>query len=644
MKKKKIVIIICILILLSCFIFNNKNMNKEDLKLVDSLITKQHIAEEKFKIKGYTFDNPNVILNPYEISPLTALIIFETENEEEVNITVKGKDDLSTFKYTFPKTKSHFIPVYGLYAEYENEIILTCGNKTKTVKIKTDKLPLNFIKPIKVNADKSKLTNDLYFFTPSSYGYTSAFDVNGDVRWYLTTFALWDNIRLKNGHMIVSTDRLVNRPYYTTGMREIDLLGKVYNEYSFDGGYHHDYFEMKNGNLLVLSNDFGNSEGTVEDIVIEIDRNNGKIVRKYDLKDNLNMNDAKSEGWINYDWLHLNSVWYDEKTNSIILSSRHKDAIISIDYDTGKLNWIIGDSTNWLDKYKKYFFKPIGDNFEWQWSQHAAMVTPEGYIFVLDNGNNKSKIKEKYVPAEHSYTRGVMYKINTTDMTIEQIWQYGKERGKEFYSPYISDVDYIDKNHYLIHSGGISYVNGKISNVPAGLVEGSEKYSDTVEILNDKVIFEIVFPSNLYRAEKLPLYNKTEFNLDKGKFIGKFSKTKTDKKSYIFKIKSNKIDKEYLENNIKLVKEEDRLMFSGTFKKCSEVSILLYKNFKIYTYDVVVSERPYTALCVDVFDDEVTDKGITVEKYINNKGLKGKYSIYIKIDDKLYNTEKNVKF
>ena len=31
-------------------------------------------------------------------------------------------------------------------------------------------------------------------------------------------------------------------------------------------------------------------------------------------------------------------------------------------------------------------------------------------------------------------------------MTIEQVWQYGKERGSEFYSPYISDVDYLDSN------------------------------------------------------------------------------------------------------------------------------------------------------------------------------------------------------
>ena len=47
-------------------------------------------------------------------------------------------------------------------------------------------------------------------------------------------------------------------------------------------------------------------------------------------------------------------------------------------------------------------------------------------------------------------------------MTISQVWQYGKERGSEFYSPYVSDVDYLENNHYLILSGGISYKNGKI--------------------------------------------------------------------------------------------------------------------------------------------------------------------------------------
>lgn len=646
MKKKNILYIvgtIIIIILLGLSLFNQKNINKQDLKKEKDLISVQYEKEKEFKIKGYTLDNPNIILNPYTTSPLSALVLFETENEEEVKVTIKGKDKLSTFSHTFPKEKNHYITVYGLYPDYDNEVILECDNHIKTINIKTDKLPEGFILPISVEADKKSLNNDLYFFTPSSVGFTCAFDVNGDVRWYLTKYALWDNVRLKNGHMIVSTDRLVDNPYYTTGFYEIDLLGKVYNEYSLDGGYHHDYFEMPNGNFLVLSNDFLKNEcGTVEDIVVELDRKTGNIVKTFDLKDMLDMDDGKGASWVSYDWFHANSVWYDENTNSIIVSGRHKDAVIDFNYDTGKINWIIGDSTNWKDKYQKYFFKPVGDNFEWQWAQHAAMVTPEGYIFILDNGNNKSKIKEKFVPADKSYTRGVMYKIDTDKMTIKQVWEYGKERGYKFYSPYISDVDYIAKNHYLIHSGGISYVNGKISNRPAGLVENSEKYSDTVELLNDKVIFEIVFPANIYRAEKQSLYTNETFSLGKGKHLGKFSKTKINEKEYVFSVKSLKMNEEYNSHNIKFLRENDRLMFSGDFKKTDKVKLVLYKNFKTYKYDIPISFLPYTVLCVNVFPDVNTKDEMRVNRYINNTGMDGKYAIYVEINNKLYNTEMNI--
>ena len=44
-----------------------------------------------------------------------------------------------------------------------------------------------------------------------------AYDANGDVRWYLTENFTWNINRLKNGHLLISTERLVNPPYYTTG-------------------------------------------------------------------------------------------------------------------------------------------------------------------------------------------------------------------------------------------------------------------------------------------------------------------------------------------------------------------------------------------------------------------------------------------
>ena len=649
--KKKILIIILILVLIALILLflNSRLTNNKEVSIVSSMIEEQAKIEQKFNSEGYKIDDPKVILNPYGNSPLTALVMFETEDDVEVELTIKGKDELSTFKHKFSSAKEHYLPVYGLYADYENEVVISYlenGKEvSKTLTIKTDKLPDDIALPTSVYADKENLVNDLYFFTPSSSGYTLAYDVNGDIRWYLTNYALWKIDRLANGHLLVSSERLIYSPYYMSGLYEMDLLGKIYVEYSLKGGYHHDYYEMENGNLLVSSDDFNNEDGTVEDYIVELDRSSGDIVKTWDLKDILNMEDGKSENWTSYDWFHNNSVWYDKNTNSITLSGRHQDAVINIDYDSGELNWIVGDPTNWSSEYQEYFFTPVGDDFEWQWSQHAAMITPEGYLFLLDNGNNKSKIKEEYVPASDSYTRAVMYKLDTENMTIEQVWQYGKERGSEFYSPYISDVDYIDKNHYIAHSGGIVYVDGKNSNQPAGFSENTTLVSDTVEIINDKVVFEIKLPTNNYRVEKMSLYtDNEEYSKKTASRVGSLGKTKIDKSKLTLNLSSQEIDDEYKSHEITIEKEIDRLVFSGRFKKEQKVNIILYRNLAANYYEVDISKKPYTALCVDILTDEETENGIMVTKYINDVGLDGKYSIYVEIDGVIYNTNTVVDF
>ena len=637
---KKVILLIPIVILIFLSIVYYYSIKCNELVVVeDSLVMEQSEIEKKFESNGYTIDNPNVILNPYEISPLTALVIFETDEEVEPTVIINGKDENTTFTNTFESNTVHYLPIYRLYPDYNNEIIIKYGDISKTIYIKTDKLPDDFILPTNVVSDKSKLDNELYFFSPSSKGYVCAYDVNGDVRWYLTKNFTWNINRLENGNLLISTERLVNPPYYTTGLYEMDLLGKIYTEFKLEGGYHHDYFELENGNLLVASDNF--VDGTVEDYIVELDRNTGDIVKAFNLKDILNVNDGKSENWTDYDWFHNNSVWYDKNTNSITLSGRHQDAVINIDYDSGKLNWIIGDPTNWSSEYQQYFFKPIGD-FEWQWSQHAAMITPEGYVFIFDNGNNKSKIKDEYVPATDSYSRGVMYKIDTTNMTIEQVWQYGKERGSSYYSPYISDVDYIDTNHYIVHSGGISYKDGIVQNQPAGLAGSDTLKSVTTELLNNEVIFEIELPTNNYRVEKMRLYSDN-YELKKAEVLGGLGKTEVDKSlALIFNAKE--INDEYKTHNVTFTKQSDRLVVNGTFKKGTDVEIILYQNLVAYKYEWRISKTPYTAMCVDIFNEKEDESGLNTNKYINSKGLKGRYNIFIKIDDKLYKTNNYVEF
>ena len=613
-----------------------KVLEKKDILVYQSEL------ENKFTSYGYTIDEPNVILNPYEISPLTALVMFETSDYVSPTVTVVGKSEKTTYIHTFKESKTHYLEILGLYPDYNNEVIISYGDVTKKIYIQTGKLPNDFVTPSSIYKDEDKLNNELYFYTPSSRGYTCAYDINGDVRWYLTENFIWEINRLRNGNLLLSTDKLINNPYYMTGLYEMDMLGKIYFEYNIDGGYHHDYFEMPSGNILVLSNNFAN--GTVEDYIVELDLKDGSIVKKFDLTDILPMDEGESENFTTYDWFHNNSIWYDEKTNSITLSGRHIDAVINISYDTGKLNWIIGDSTNYSSEWQQYFFKPIGDNFEWQWSQHSAKITPEGYVFIFDNGNNKSKIKEDYVDASNSYSRGVIYKIDTINMTIEQIWEYGKERGSDFYSPYISNVLYLEENHFVVHSGGIVKVNGIPYNYPAGLSnEDVSLKSDTVELLNNEVIYELVLPTNNYRVRKMEMYSNSEYKQGIGVRLGSISKTEESNKHTII-VKSKDIDNNYNKHNITFDKEVDRLVFSGTFLKDDKVKIILDKFLGKKEYDVIVRKRPYTAMCVDIFTKEEEKDGIKVTKYINNTGLKGKYLIYVSVNGTIYKTNKYVEF
>ena len=639
--RTKIILLVIVACVLSILIYERIDMVKPVEETEDMLVHQENLEKEFTTTEENTIDNPKIIVNPYEISPLTALILFETRDLTAPTVTIVGEDESTTFTKTFTPNKKHVLPIYGLYPDRNNEVIITLNGEDYTFHIQTDPLPDDFALPTDVTANKEELDQELYFVTPSSQGYTAAYDINGDVRWYLTENMIWDVQRLRNGNIMLSSNRLINPPYYTTGLVEMDLTGKIYYEYVLPGGYHHDVYELENGNLLVASNDF--DSGTVEDYIVEIERDTGNIVKRIDLKEILPMDEGKNQMATDYDWFHNNSVWYDSDTNSITLSGRHQDAVVNIDYNSLEINWIVGSHDGWSEEYQKYFLDPIGDDFEWQWAQHAAMILPNGDLFIFDNGNNRSKTEEDSVKASDNYSRGVIYHINTIDKTIEQVWEYGKDRGSEFYSPYISDVDYLEEDHYLIHSGGINTVDGEPGNEPAGLENVDSMNSITTEVKNDEVIFEMNLPTNLYRAEKMDLYSNSVFKLGAGSRLGNMGETEQDgtTKSVLF---AKGINDEYKKHDIQITKETDRLVVTGTFQRGDEVEIILDSIFDKKAYQLVVSKHPYTAMCVDVFTEEETENGISVTKYINSENISGKKYIYIKINGTIYDTNQYVIF
>ena len=93
--------------------------------------------EKEFGEKDYTFENPYIKLNPYNRTPLGALINFKSGySENPVRITVKGIDGSRDFMYTINKMGEKGIPVINLYPNTENKVNIKILSKDRTKIIK----------------------------------------------------------------------------------------------------------------------------------------------------------------------------------------------------------------------------------------------------------------------------------------------------------------------------------------------------------------------------------------------------------------------------------------------------------------------------------------------------------------------------
>lgn len=158
-------------------------------------------------------------------------------------------------------------------------------------------------------------------------------------------------------------------------------------------------------------------------------------------------------------WAHVNSVSYDPRDDSIIISSRHQSAIIKIGRDK-KVKWILSDPSGWKGELAKKVLKPVDSNgkpltceahhcdggFDWTWTQHTGWLVPskstggKTVVTAFDNGDARG-MEQPAMPSM-KYSRGVEYQIDEKNMTVSQMWEYGKERGFDWYSAITSVTEY----------------------------------------------------------------------------------------------------------------------------------------------------------------------------------------------------------
>ena len=486
----------------------------------------------------YTID---VVLNPNNISPLTAMLNIESDIPCKATVKVLG--DIPVEQSYKDSNTNLNVPVLGLYPNKLNQVEITLdyegGQKIDIIEIQTSEVP-DFFPEIGINKlDKEKMEPgmhalDIHF---ANFGkFRSApiiFDDNGHIRWYLDLSfhkAMAGPFqKIKNGNILVAGRHTI---YEFDMMGKLFVMTKINNNY----GIHHEVLELPNEDLLLAvgkRNAYIEKDGETvlsdNDFMIHFDIKQSKIVKECDLAKHLDVNRDELNFFRDGDWFHMNSLEFDGRDSTIIVSGRNQ-GLIKVTWDD-KLKWIMSPKQKWGKsgrKGKGYETKPYlltalnkngepynediqngiksAEDFDFPWGPHAPYLMPNGNIIVFDNGSFRN------YGNENKYSRAVEYKVNDNDKTFEQVWEYGKSRGVNLFSTIVSDVDLLPTTkNILMTSGFLSPRNVH----RAKIVEISPE--DNEEVFEATIFFKNINrdinkpgwgqTDILYRSERMELKN-----------------------------------------------------------------------------------------------------------------------------------------
>jgi arylsulfate sulfotransferase len=513
------------------------------------------------------------ILNPYGIAPLVALIDVSAESGisktavRKVSVTLtdaNGRGETYALPYGSPEYEVNYgvpdvdgvqqdditVPVLGLFADTTTSVrieIVDDSSRRRFVhderiatRLETDENDAFRQGYPEISADTRSAARmepgmTLLSFSMGNEGRFATrpivIDSSGAIRWVLRLDFLgeWASPveRLENGNLIFGRGRYVY---------EYSMLGRRVNAWDIGRhGYtqHHDIFEItsggRKGNLVVAVDKVGLD--TVEDFVIEIDRT-GALVNTWDFRQVL---DVSRQDLLKNpsDWLHMNAVFHDPKDDTIVISGRNQ-GLVKVD-GANSLKWIIAPHKGWGAAGKtgkgfdtsEFLLTAIasdetpyprevqlglanvegGAAFDWPWGQHAPKLLPNGDILLFDNGFNR-----QFKGSKSGFSRAVEYRVDEKARTVRQVWQYGADRGDDFFSTIISDVDVLawTKNR-LVTSGSV-----RVSPDDPHAYVTEIRYPDGAVVHEVRIRFKDAHSDLeaggwgnidiLYRADRIPLY------------------------------------------------------------------------------------------------------------------------------------------
>ncbi|MCU7834693.1 MAG: aryl-sulfate sulfotransferase [gamma proteobacterium symbiont of Taylorina sp.] len=230
---------------------------------------------------------------------------------------------------------------------------------------------------------------------------------------------------LKNGNLLrTGSDK--NGSFSAGGqggyIEEMDWEGNVLWQFKYsdsDKVLHHDIKRMANGNTLALAWEL--KEDIWTEVIIEIEKQGatgGKIVWKWDIWDHLNELGLDSNSARTDDWIHLNSIDYNEASNQIMVSSRSHSQV-----------WIINKSDSSIATISSVAMTAQHDA---KWIDiNDAMSN----ITIFDNGQSFSRSLE-------------------VDKDLKNIiWSYGNATTEKFFANHISGTQRLSNGNTIVCNG-----------------------------------------------------------------------------------------------------------------------------------------------------------------------------------------------
>ena len=303
---------------------------------------------------------------------------------------------------------------------------------------------------------------------PQSFTQAFATDLNGNVIWTYTfkgtSSDLLQGIQLlPNGDFLMVLSYLssltVNTsPGLLNEVREIDLAGNTVRTVTMDAlnqalaasslrdadgnpyqlrSFHHSVLALPNGHWILLAaytKNYTNLSGhpgttsVIGDALVDVDQNSNPVW-VWNTFDHLDINRQP----MNFpDWTHSNDMLYSSDDHNLLLSIRHQNWIIKIEYldgtGSGNVLWRLGEGGD---------FKLVGgtDPTDWFYAQHGMSyftpnTTGDFRIGLMDNGNDRIfptgqvYCRSSATGTPNCYSTMPVLELNETNMTATLVTHY----------------------------------------------------------------------------------------------------------------------------------------------------------------------------------------------------------------------------